>query len=812
MLQGRPRQAIKDLLVKSRIKVVFDRITLTRYTRFYFFVSAFTCLLLCSLQAVLLADNTKGVDILTKVVDEAQLQPHVTVLKDGELQVCDRIPDKSDDGCIVLWLSDRSEQTRLSKSQRTRRGSKLRRRQAPAPAEVESDDSDDEGVESSDDEGEESDDEDDAAPSQSSTSNPASTSASTSTSTSTSPSGSGSTTTVVSSTTSPTGSTSVSISTGTSPSSTITVVFPSPTATSPPEADTTGTPREGGITLNQGSNSSSSQSLSCIYSLSWIEEVLHDSQREDAATLFFQIWLFGIGVVAILNESIPHLTAAFLGHILSAGWSSSRILSSKHLASFYREAIVAGPCKGTDLLGSWWEMRLAHTIPVAVFNIVSLIALTFLSWKLLKVYNYATFSRVGPTRTVQRVYRLVLLFSVGLQLSSFFTAASTGLWIAKAAHGNFKALAVHGNLYIAAFVVVLVAEIPWLFLGWNCVRKESNKRFIGFIVLSTLLIGTLGAMFSSNLYRTIFMEWRFFATMTITSFIFLVLTTAVGLACYYNFGKGLAHYLQVTEALEGEGFTPVLFDNEKALPPPGQAPFEGFYATSEKDDIEWTLPSSQADARTLSSMEFNSQGSLTNGTRQLVVDRNTNLSPDARNNLKSVWSANSSEIDTIGPGPLYPAYIGGGNGVHLQLHSPSPSLHSGERVKSGVSSLVPFQGMPYPARSSVIDMPLPAAAPTHTGRQSVSSISSDTIRSSPTPIHVSAPSVEIQRTPSTRSIKKSPFPTAPIRQLSLPGYANPFEDVPSGVRGSVAEGSIFSQEVPRPLFVTNGLGTPNTIR
>ena len=49
-------------------------------------------------------------------------------------------------------------------------------------------------------------------------------------------------------------------------------------------------------------------------------------------------------------------------------------------------------------------------------------------------------------------------------------------------------------------------------------------------------------MFFSPLYRFVFNTWPFFATMTVTSYIFLVATSILGALCRLNFGKGLAHY------------------------------------------------------------------------------------------------------------------------------------------------------------------------------------------------------------------------------------------------------------------------------
>ena len=107
--------------------------------------------------------------------------------------------------------------------------------------------------------------------------------------------------------------------------------------------------------------------------------------REDIAMLFFQVWMFTIAMLTILNESMPHLWTCFIGHILGGGWVVSRVVSTQKLARLYRESIVPGLCGGKDHLQTWWEVRLWHTVSVAVITSVVVIILGFLSWKLLKV-------------------------------------------------------------------------------------------------------------------------------------------------------------------------------------------------------------------------------------------------------------------------------------------------------------------------------------------------------------------------------------------------------------------------------------------
>ncbi|KAF8870640.1 hypothetical protein CPB84DRAFT_839439 [Gymnopilus junonius] len=212
-----------------------------------------------------------------------------------------------------------------------------------------------------------------------------------------------------------------------------------------------------------------------------------------------------------------------------------------------------------DVMGRWWDVRLKHSIPILVVNLVILVAYIYLSSKLYKVYANETFSRVGASPSIHRIYKIVLFFSVCLQLSGFFSIASTAIWLDKVCHSFLMELTEYVDLYMAAFIVTLVFQFPWFYLGWVCVRKECKVRFGIFCVISCILLALSSAFFSGSLYRYIFKSWPFFATITITAYLLLVTTSVLGVVCRLNFEKGLAHYLQVTNALEGVDFTPVSF-------------------------------------------------------------------------------------------------------------------------------------------------------------------------------------------------------------------------------------------------------------
>ncbi|TEB36636.1 hypothetical protein FA13DRAFT_1682795 [Coprinellus micaceus] len=712
MLRGQSRELVKRLLALGRAKLVFNRITKTRYTRFYFFLSAFTCLILCALQVVILSDNTKAVEILTAVVDEAECPAHITVLKDGELYVCDSIPDRQGSNCIVLWMSGGGSTnvgSSLVKRSRTRRASQRRVRRQASVGEPPSEDSDDDGGVSDDDSDDDNEVDDGVLGSPSQRPPPPSptpippptsivgaTSASP-TSTISVSTASGSTSITISSNTG-TG-TSVTFTTATSQTpSASTSRTPTPTKTA---STSTEVPNSDGISLSQNSNTP--YSMSCIYSMSWLEETLHDSQREDVATVFFQLWLFGLGVVAILNESLPHLGAAFAGHILAVAWSSTRISGTKSLARMYRDAIVAGPCGGADMLGTWFELRQAHTVPVVVLNIISLIGFGFLSYKLLRGYSAASFDRIGSLPSLQRVYKLVLVFSVGLQLSGFFVAVSSGLWLSKVAHGSFRALSHHAGLYIASFAIILAAEIPWLIMGWFCVRRECKARFWMFAVLSAGLLAISGVMFGSDAYRTIFKLWGFFATVTVTSFILLVFTVALGILCYLNYGKGLREYLQMSDKPEGADFDPVGLLDHSEKQPDQSLPQASFHApvSHEQGDSEWLT------AQALPQPPSAAQGSQSIFRTLPEPPQTTSSNPfdSDKDSLydfhlpKSVWSANTSDIDTRSF-RTFTSSESTATATHTFLLQPPPRSvipQPHPRIPSfngTVASLVPFEGMP----------------------------------------------------------------------------------------------------------------------
>lgn len=86
--------------------------------------------------------------------------------------------------------------------------------------------------------------------------------------------------------------------------------------------------------------------------------------------------------------------------------------------------------------------------------------------------------------------------------------------------------------------------LPWLYLGWFGVRRETQRLMYIFLTLCLLLLAGWGSLFACTTFRWIFIEWRFFATMAVAASLLLICTTVLGVVCFYNFGKGLKTFCE----------------------------------------------------------------------------------------------------------------------------------------------------------------------------------------------------------------------------------------------------------------------------
>jgi len=71
----------------------------------------------------------------------------------------------------------------------------------------------------------------------------------------------------------------------------------------------------------------------------------------------------------VFTESIPHLSAAVLGHVLGAAWAAYRLSSLNTLKYRYSEEIVPFACNGIDLFDTLWDMKIQRAVCRMLFSV-----------------------------------------------------------------------------------------------------------------------------------------------------------------------------------------------------------------------------------------------------------------------------------------------------------------------------------------------------------------------------------------------------------------------------------------------------------
>ncbi|KAJ7770883.1 hypothetical protein DFH07DRAFT_805539 [Mycena maculata] len=323
-------------------------------------------------------------------------------------------------------------------------------------------------------------------------------------------------------------------------------------------------------------------SKTCMWSLNWPVSILDNTKREDLVFITFQFWVLGMSAVALLNESIPHIIASLLTHVLATGWSGYQIYRTAQFRLDFDNYITHGACAGVpSLLPTYWQSRANAEIPILALNAAALVLSCILTWKLVKLFGWQTFKRVGASLTINRVYKLVLVLSITLQLSLFFMGVTVTLFLDQLFNGWAGHLAWYSEVYKVMFVITGVLLIPWITAGWFSVRREHRLGMIAFFGLSVWYLGGWGVMFLSTTFRWTFVTWEFFSIMSSASVFLTLLSFVMGVICRYNFGKGLLRYLNAQEPLPGDDFVPITSagDIEKVAFPSNEKPVPTFSAT-----------------------------------------------------------------------------------------------------------------------------------------------------------------------------------------------------------------------------------------
>jgi hypothetical protein len=78
--------------------------------------------------------------------------------------------------------------------------------------------------------------------------------------------------------------------------------------------------------------------------------------------------------------------------------------------------------------------------------------------------------------------------------------------------------------------------------GWYSVRREWRKLTWVFLAVAFFFLFAWSMMFYSRIYRFTFIDWPFFGSMTVASFVALLCSTGFAIMCSRNYGKGLAEW------------------------------------------------------------------------------------------------------------------------------------------------------------------------------------------------------------------------------------------------------------------------------
>ncbi|KAI0289663.1 hypothetical protein BC826DRAFT_1106893 [Russula brevipes] len=298
----------------------------------------------------------------------------------------------------------------------------------------------------------------------------------------------------------------------------------------------------------------------CTFSLLYPEVVLSQARREELSLIGSQFWFFGLAVCALIFESIPHILALNIARLLATGWSTYTLWRTTNISDRLRHVIAnpGTPCQ-LDLYRPYFAKRFAFQIADLVLHWDALFISVYLSWRLYKMYRTHTFRRVGPPKDVLRMYAYFLAVLVSIQLSLFMMVNAMALWIDQLLHGAIKKLSLHTDVYSGTFIVTLVLLVPWLMMGWFAVRRERRNLTGAFLAVAMFFIFAWAMMFYSQVYRFTFIDWPFFAAMTLTSFVALLSSTFFASVCVRNYHKGLAEWIYVESSFAKDDFDPDLF-------------------------------------------------------------------------------------------------------------------------------------------------------------------------------------------------------------------------------------------------------------
>ncbi|KAG8873170.1 hypothetical protein FRC20_008569 [Serendipita sp. 405] len=139
--------------------------------------------------------------------------------------------------------------------------------------------------------------------------------------------------------------------------------------------------------------------------------------------------------------------------------------------------------------------------------------------------------------------QLILSFSSLMHLTAFFLVTVAGIFIDQLFIGRIRLVARHVMTYEIVFLFLIALTVPWLWIGLASTRKEHRIGMVVFFGISLGFMAIWGSMFGSSIYRFMFFTWSFFAVMSVSTCIMLVILIILSVLVFLNFGLGLPEYL-----------------------------------------------------------------------------------------------------------------------------------------------------------------------------------------------------------------------------------------------------------------------------
>ncbi|KLO10026.1 hypothetical protein SCHPADRAFT_907261 [Schizopora paradoxa] len=315
----------------------------------------------------------------------------------------------------------------------------------------------------------------------------------------------------------------------------------------------------------------------CSFVKSYATDLFRETRLEDIAFIGIHLYLFFVTIYAIARESIPHIIVLFVTRMLSLAWAIGRVIYSAMLKKSLNLLFTAAssrpssngqcspPPEALKFLDPFWRNRQAFEYALLISSLILILLEAFAAWKLMTMYTQRPWRVVQVKREIRKMYKLLLGFSVVIQLAALILPVTMMLFVVVLLSKPLNIHSDHTRVYLGGVITTACLLPLWVFLGWRSLRREYKKGTIAFLLITTVLLGGWSALFDSRLFRWTFTTWWFLGTMMTASLLLTFFTLVLAIFCRLNFGKGLDHYLMVQTALSHCGFAHDNFEKDSSL-------------------------------------------------------------------------------------------------------------------------------------------------------------------------------------------------------------------------------------------------------